>query len=388
VKMDDFYRNTTVNGFKQAVRTGDVKGAVLKFLPTVLDRIGAPIFEWLVPRQKLGVFFDMAKDWIENNPNADVAAKRAGLGKLWDSVDNRMGQLVYDNVFWDRALKDGLMATVRSVGWNLGTFRELGGGVMDIKNVARDKGFSSRTAYVVALPMMAATYGSILYYLYNGKAPEDLKDAFYPKTGKLRPDGTEDRVSLPTYMKDVFAYGEDLSNFSKYGTDPTQTLKNKANPMLSTISQMLNNEDFFGASIRNPTSPATQKIADEAGYLVKQFLPFSFRNYEQQSKAAGKEPTVAGYFIDNPAMFGVTPAPSYIVKSPEENESSMVSRLKQPLMRKFSEDLKAGANIGETIPKMLDAGLNRQDIKYIIQSSGETPRPHRLKHFGMAGANQ
>jgi hypothetical protein len=42
-----------------------------------------------------------------------------------------MGQLVYDNLFWNRTVKDLSMASVRSVGWNIGDIRELPGGVKD-----------------------------------------------------------------------------------------------------------------------------------------------------------------------------------------------------------------------------------------------------------------
>lgn len=381
VKMDDFYRNAQVNAFKQALRSKDYVGAAKSFLPTVLDRISAPIFEYLVPRQKLGVFFDMAKDWIKENPESTVAEKREGLGKLWDSVDNRMGQLVYDNVFWDRALKDGLMATVRSVGWNLGTFRELGGGVLDIKDIAKDKGFSDRTAYLVALPLIASIYGSVMHYAYTGEMPQSLKDTFYPKTGKTRPDGSEDRVSLPTYMKDVFAYGEDAHNFAAYGGDPTQTIKNKMHPLLSTMSQMLNNQDFFGAAIRNPADKAVTQIADEAAYILQQMTPFSYRNYIQQAKAKGEEPSVMGY-LSSPSMIGITPAPGHIVKSDEELESGHVSQLHDALTKKFKAEIKAGADVESLIPEMVKSGMNKRDIKYIVSSSGPVPKPHRLKKFG------
>lgn len=395
VKMDDFYRNEAVNTFKQALRratlaadVGDTAAlfkesynATKAFLPTVLDRMSAPIFEYLVPRQKLGVFFDMSKDWLEKNPDATVAEKRAGLGKLWDSVDNRMGQLVYDNVFWNHALKDGLMATVRSVGWNLGTFRELGGGVLDLKNIAKDKGFSDRTAYVVALPLVAAVYGAVTNYAYTGEAPRDLKDAFYPRTGRLRPDGSEDRVSLPTYMKDVFAYGEDAKNFALYGADPLQTLKNKAHPLIATVSQMLNNADFFGGAIRNPADPITRQLMDEAAYLRQQIEPFSIRNYFQQAKLKGEEPSIQGY-LTSPSMVGITPAPGYMTKSDDQLESAQVNRMREPLIQKYREAIKNGMSPDEAIPEMIKGGLSKRDIKYVISSSGETPKPSRLKKFG------
>jgi hypothetical protein len=67
------------------------------------------------------------------------------LGKAWDSVDNRMGQVVYDNLFWRKSIKDIGMASVRSLGWNLGTFRELGGGALDFAKAGREAGPAARS---------------------------------------------------------------------------------------------------------------------------------------------------------------------------------------------------------------------------------------------------
>jgi hypothetical protein len=47
-------------------------------------------------------------------------------------VENRMGQMTYDNLFMNRTAKDLAMLTVRSVGWNIGTLREIGGGIGDV----------------------------------------------------------------------------------------------------------------------------------------------------------------------------------------------------------------------------------------------------------------
>ena len=90
--------------------------------------------EVMVPRMKVGIFMDMANHELgrmtdEQKSDRDYVRKK--LGNVWNSVDNRMGQMVYDNLFWNRTLKDLALASVRSVGWNLGTLRELGGGVSD-----------------------------------------------------------------------------------------------------------------------------------------------------------------------------------------------------------------------------------------------------------------
>jgi hypothetical protein len=386
VRMDDFYRNATVNEFTQALRRGDAWGAAKSFVPHMMDLVNKPIFEHLVPRQKLGVFFDMAKDHIEAHPDEDVQTRTQNLGKLWDSVDNRMGQLVYDNLFWNRTLKDGLMATVRSVGWNVGTFRELGGGVADFSKVAKNKELTDRSAYVLALPLLAGVYGAITQYLYTGEGPRDIKDLYFPRTGKTRPDGSEDRVSLPTYMKDVYAYKTDATNFIKYGDNPTKTIGNKLHPALATMSQMLNDEDFFGGAIRSPGDPAVQQMKDYATYLENQVLPFSVRNFDQQRKMSGEEGGALehpGSYIFSPSMIGVAPAPGYMTKSDEQLESAQVARMRQPLITKFRELIQEGQDPSDLMDRMRAAGLSKEDIHFVIRS-GSGVRRGKLKSFGDA----
>jgi ADP-Ribosyltransferase in polyvalent proteins len=382
VKLDDFYKNDTVNAFRQAVRRRDIWGATKKLLPTLMDKINAPIFEYLVPRQKLGIFFDLAKDWIERNPNAGIDETREAMGKFWDSVDNRMGQLVYDNVFWNRALKDSLMISVRSVGWNLGTFRELGGGVKDMKDIWKNKEISSRTGYLIALPFVTAMMGALTQYLYTGSGPQELKDYFFPKTGRKRPDGTDDRVSLPSYMKDIYAYAHDLYGFGKYGSNPFNTLQNKLHPLLSMVAQMISNKDFFGGAIRSPGDPMVQQLKDEADFIVKQISPFGIRNFQQQQKTKGQQPTVAGY-LTSPSMIGITPAPAHIVKNDAQNESSALSGMKDSLVAKFRQELKDGANPVAIRRRMESAGMLPAEITTVIKQGTQPPKPaSTLRHLG------
>ena len=79
---------------------------------------------------------------------------------------------------------------------------------------------------------------------------------------------------------------------------------------------------------------------------------------------------------------GVVPAPGYITKSDAEKESMAVSKLRDPLIRKFRQQIKDGANVDDLVPQMLRAGLSRQDIRFVIRTASDIPRPHRLKSFG------
>jgi hypothetical protein len=281
IKMDSFYKNSAPERMIEAWKKGEYGKAVGLSLPALIEFTSKPIMEHIVPMQKLGVFGDLAKKTMDAiPPDATLADRREALGAAWNSVDNRMGQLVYDNLFWSKAFKDLAMASVRSVGWNIGTIRELGGGMGDLAGSAADLArgrateMSHRAAYVIALPMTVGFYGALYQYLRTGEGPQEMKDYFYPKTGEVDADGNPERVQIASYMKDMFAYAG----------HPWETVKHKLNPFLSTIYEMLQNEDFYGDMIRNPDDPFVQQVAQEAGYVAKQVVPFSFRNVAEQSK--------------------------------------------------------------------------------------------------------
>lgn len=69
---------------------------------------------------------------------------RAALGRAWDSVANRLGQLVYDNLFWNKVLKDLAMGAVRSVGWDVALPREVPGGADSFNQATGECDFTPR----------------------------------------------------------------------------------------------------------------------------------------------------------------------------------------------------------------------------------------------------
>jgi hypothetical protein len=333
VKQDPFYRNSQPGALREAIQRGEYLKAARKFLPSVLDQTTSWLFEHVVPKMKLGVFYDLAQDALVRRPNMNLTEQREVFGRLWDSVDNRMGQMVYDNIFWDRTLKDVLMTSVRSVGWNLGTIRELGGGVrdlFDVKQLRADKQLSQRTAYVMALPIMTGFYGAIYQYLATGKPPESVNDLYNPRNGKMR-GNEEDRILLPSYMKDVYAYYK----------APWQTVKNKLAPQWAMVAQMLDNKDFYGAQIRNQSDPLVQQLKDEANFLINNFIPFSIRNARQQNALEGINTVWKNYLI-SPSMIGITPAPASAIHSAERQ--AQINRIvdRDAVIKKAQQEYVAG----------------------------------------------
>lgn len=312
VKMDSFYHNSAVESFWKALRAGNYPGALLRSPTAILEALAKPIMEVIVPRQKLGVFFDMARYELERlGPGATRQQVRDVLGKAWDSVDNRMGQLVYDNLFWHKTMKDLAMVSVRSLGWNLGTARELGGGLKDYveqfqKYYRGEKArVTPRMGYVIALPYLVGLLGALYQYSHTGKGPSDLKDYFYPKNGRTLPNGKPERVSLPSYMKDIVAFAK----------DPVMTISHKLHPLISALTQMFKNVDYFGTRIRNVDDPLVKQVNDSFDFAVKQFQPFSWRNLQKRMESGGS----LGSGVES--FFGITPAPAGIYRTKAEDRA-------------------------------------------------------------------
>jgi hypothetical protein len=366
VRMDTFYKNNAVEAFRKAVRERRPLGILGRALPAALELASKPIMEHVVPRQKLGVFADLARFELSRLPaGATVDDVRQVMAKVWDSVDNRMGQLVYDNLFWHKALKDLSMASVRSVGWNLGTVRELGGGLMDL---AKGR-LSHRGAYVVALPVTVGLAGGVLHYLYTGQVPETLKDYFYPRTGRKDADGNDERVQLPSYVKDIVAYWQ----------RPYQTLKHKLHPAVGAVADMLENENFFGDQIRNPNDPLVQQLQQVGTYMAGQFVPFGIRNVAEERRRLQGPAAQIGPFV------GILPAPRSIVRTPAQNalQESLARRSPggatpeeqdaRTNVRAIREAVRAGTIDAQSLRDSVRAGVLTHEQKQRMLHERHTP---------------
>lgn len=296
-RMDAFYAIEGTKQIKRSFKEGKLIKGILQIPYAISEIAMKPVMQEYVPRMKMGIFNDIMKMEIETNPNVSHQDFVRKAQAAWDSVDNRMGQLVYDNLFWNKTLKDLAMVSVRSVGWNLGTIREVGGGILDYARFVTDAlsrkkpDFTYRMAYVTALPIVVGLYGAIYQYLATGSGPQEIKDYFYPKVPGVDQYGNQNRISLPSYMKDLY----------HYYTNPVQTVLNKINPVDAAIVDMVQNKDFYGQKIYNEDDPFMQKVLDDLKFLVKQYEPFTFQNFEKTKNQPAAQRAQA--------FFGITPAP-------------------------------------------------------------------------------
>lgn len=366
VKMESFYKNNSIEKFLSAVRERRPLAAGVHSVPATLELVAKPLMEWIVPRQKLGVFADLAANELARlDPGTKREVVRAAMAKAWDSVDNRMGQLVYDNLFWHKSLKDLGMVSVRSLGWNLGTVRELGGAVVDVgkQGVKALRGekpeVTHRMAYAVALPFVTGLYGALIQYLYTGKGPDDLKDYYFPKTGRKNADGSAERLALPSYMKDVATATLGFRTGPSAGLKGMATMAgHKVHPMVSAIIDMMRNQDFYGTEIRHEGDPLVQQAKDEVLYMLKQYVPFSVTAYMKRREAG------EGVGQSLQAFAGLQPASGLMTKT-----------LAQHLMQGYLADMMPK---GARTKEAFEASQRRKELRGELRGGEAEGRRHLL----------
>jgi hypothetical protein len=360
-KMDAIYRTAITRNMVKAWAHGNPIGALLRLPFAAIEQAARPVMEHLVPIQKAGVFADLARMELDRNPNMTAAELRETMGRISDSVDNRMGQMVYDNLFWNKVAKDLGMASTRSLGWNLGTLREVAGGTKQLVtspySIAKGRGISYKTAYTVALPMMVGTMGAITTYLFTGHGPQELKDYFYPPTGRLDKDGQPERVALPTYMKDIaHTYELAKTGYQREGIEgaikgPGKIVEAKLHPAIGLLADMFSNKDFYGTQIRNSDDPLVKQALDSLKFAAVQTQPFGVRGIRQELKAGAGASSLL-------PMVGMTPAPKYINASDAELLASSMVQSKMPSNTQTREEFERAQlkhELGHDLTKLPDA---------------------------------
>lgn len=308
-QMDKRFWSNHTQRMLEEWANGNRAGAVLRSIPAIVEQSIRPIMEYIVPRQKFGVFAEMAHDWVVRHPEASHEELRAEMQRIWNRVDSRLGQVVYDRLFVNNAVKNVIQGLIRAPGWTGGTILEVGGGLKDLasyaKELARGKRheeLSDRAAYVISMALTTALVNGALTALFTGKAPTDPKDYVAFRTGQTDEHGDPERFMLPTYGKDVYAYSQ----------HPGKTLLNKSHPMTSLIAELSGNRDYFGTEIRHEGDPVLKQAGQLGLFVAKTYEPFWMRGGLKESERGGSLVSKAAPLI------GVMPAPSEMNRTPAE----------------------------------------------------------------------
>jgi hypothetical protein len=311
------YRDAPPGLYNAAVRLP------MQIVGRLFDTVMQPVMGYLVPRAKMAVFGDMASDWLRDNSHASAREVQAAMTKIVDSVDNRLGQLNYDNLFWNKALKDLAFVSQRSVGWNLGTLREIGGGGVDAAALARDvlsgnkPEWTRRMSYSIAMPAISAIVGSVITYLATGHGPQEWRDLYAPQTGGMDENGNPRRVTVPGYMKDILHAAHDF----------TGTILGKTAPLLSLGRELfVTGKDYYDRLIYNPLRDQSAAAA-YADYIIGQQMPFTARAL---LKGQTQNLTPAEQAM---TLFGFAQAPQWIA-NPERAAANQFRQQRKDMRRR------------------------------------------------------
>jgi hypothetical protein len=292
------YTNQIGEKMMAAFRRGNYIGGAIRSPFAAIEAMSKPLMQHLVPRLKMGAFADLAQYELEKlGPGAKVEDVRRAMAGAWDHVENRLGEMTHDNLFWNRTFKDIMQLVVRSVGWNLGSLKEASSAARVFKQLATGNRPPDLhgLGFVAGYTVTAAAMGAIMQYLHTGQGPQQLKDYFWPK----REDGRR-MVSAP-YVKDAY----------QMGRDPAGTLVHKTGPLVNTLAEMVTNKDYYDRPIRNLDDPVVKQLEQEAEFVGRQFLPFTLQPYFGNSTKHPK-PMPGGNTPEHKAenFLGITPAPA------------------------------------------------------------------------------
>lgn len=322
----------------RAWRQRDAAGMATQTLPGAIEATTRLISHKLVPAQKMiarvmhakykldevaGALGKQKGDYAGTIDAMNPEAVREMSREINATIDDRLGQFNYDAEFWNKTFRDMLHATVQSVGWNFGTLRLLIGGAKDavvgaknlatggnehyigpldkegeLDNFAKAK-LTDRLSYLISLNAVVGLAGATLQYMLTGEAPKETKDFFFPRTGRKNNDGSDERLSFPSYVKDEFALA----------THPIVTASHKVHPIFGKMMELAANKDFYGTQIYDPDASMPSEAKDILSYLGKSFLPYAVTG-AMKAHDNGENPVMAAL-----PFVGITPAPGDIAKS-------------------------------------------------------------------------
>lgn len=387
VAMHEDYRVAAVNSWKKAMESGNYVGMVFRALPALNQIAMKPLFETYIPRLKVGLF--LREYAFESERNAERLASgeltRPELArKTWSFVEDRFGELNWDNLFWDRTFKSGMQLLFRSVTWKLGNIRGFGkaarDSVAELGNLVRGRGFEMTLpmGWLLGMSVITGLQSTLITKFSTGKYPWELaetvgewmKNLVFPRIDINDPS---QRVSTPTYWRDAVHLAHSVPDY----------IRSSMTGEIGRLLDVWRNKDFYGTQVYNPDDPYIRQGWNVLQHMVP--LPFGMSSYIAAQRTGESEmKSTAGFF-------GFTKAPFYMSHTPAELEAMETVRSKMPIGARTQEQATRSINRTKAIQAIkrgdmdlgdaLAQGLIRPgDIKRVQSSVQESSLVHLVKN--------
>lgn len=369
---------------RRSLRIEGQPHAAVHALFAPIDLASKPIFSYIVPRMKVGAYYDILGNEIRRNEQALVRgdidiktlARRAAT-----AVDDRFGLVNYDAWFWNQNFKTAVQLLFRAPGWNVGYGREFGGGMWDMAHGQ----LSPRGQFLLGMIFTQVAAAALYQKFYTGKNIESLTDVIAPQDGGVDADGNPTRRRFANPLKDAGALAADgLINLGQSKMAPAPD---------AAVRLLVTNKDYFGDYIRNRHDPAAQQMRQVGDYLLSDVTPFSVSQF-QRLQESQKNPL--GAFI------GTTAAPRSLIeaggptaavrKIVAEHEREMGPRTREQVdmdRRKVQARREIATDQKETpiLDKLVDEGVfgagkqGRENLRHFYREANQTPSERLLQRL-------
>lgn len=262
-------------------------------VPAFLRVLSYPVQEGFVKPVKLGSTMKMLEYEMERiGPNATEAERRKAFSEVVDAADDRYGQMIHDNLFWNRTYSDLANLAFKFVDFNYGTLRAMYGAVPDVARAATGGGLTHRLAFALAAPASLALLGAMTNYMLTGEGPKSAEDYYFPRNGKTGPDGKPERVILPTYLRAAYEWAMPAAKAAqgqpREAIDAAmQAAKGRLAPVVDLLHDWKTNRDFMGNVVVNKDDPVIQQYGEFLRSFTNQMQPISFGAWQRSSQLGG-----------------------------------------------------------------------------------------------------
>lgn len=350
VKQQDYWKAGPAKDFVDAFRAGtlltDAKGvvenikehpvtgpikAIIDGVGSTMDTVSKPLFDVYIPRIKNAALLDEIHDWLQKNPDADEKTTDRAVQDIGNSIDNRFGEMMRDNLFWHQYLRQTMQTLFLSYSWMTGAARMLKGIPDAGMAIVGKKGLTSNARYLMGMAVTYAVVNGVRNYIGTGQGPQSWKDLVFPQTGGKNPDGSPEREILPGHT----------GQFYNYLTEGIGELGNETSPLLKNTAELITNRDYRNLPITNDNNSwfTEQKWDDYYHHVLDQYTPIGFKNLEKGQKIGSNISTLE-------SILGARAAGKRI-SNPEDYKEMMTKVNDREWKKKLSADKKAAAQYKE-----------------------------------------
>lgn len=249
--------------------------AVAKGVSSFMSTTMRPVFDVLVPNVKTGAAMGALKQWMTDHPNASFGEHQAAAAQIGDSMDNLFGEMMRDNLFWHKQAEQAVNLGFLSYGWILGELRGMAGGIKDIATLQNTSNAQNVIGFITTMALLNSTY----QYLHTGKAPETVRDVFFPQTSGKQKAGGEtvpERAELPGHTSQLAHYQDNFFH-EMFGAE--------ANPIFGVAGLLTTGKNWAAYDAYNRNGDFFEKSQEFSKALWDEIGPISVQTWRLGPKS-------------------------------------------------------------------------------------------------------